>query len=146
MVSDRARRGSGQTARVGRVLVVDDEPLIGRSLQLVLSDEFEVTATADAAEAVGWLTSGDWYDVILCDVMMPLMNGIELRDRVHAHNPELAARIVFVTGGILRPDVHALLDGVPNAVLAKPFDFPSLRELIRRRTRSTPPPRRASQP
>ena len=77
---------------------------------------------------------------------MPVMTGIELRDAVNAVDPNLAARIVLVTGAVLIPGVRALLDGVPNTVLAKPFDFAGLRELIRRRRRGEAPPRRASNP
>jgi CheY-like chemotaxis protein len=127
------------------VLIVDDERFVAEALRLVLSDEFEVVATTDATDALEWLVSGDWYDVILCDVMMPIMNGVEFRNRVHAARPDLAARIVFVTGGILWERVRNLLDSVPNAVVDKPFDTGALRELIRRRTASEPPPRRASQ-
>jgi CheY-like chemotaxis protein len=125
---------SGTVRRAARVLVVDDEPLVADAIRLVLNDEFDVATTTDPAQALVWLTSDTWYDVILCDVMMPKMNGVELRNRVHAKNPALAARIIFVTGGILMASVHALLEGVPNLVLAKPFDFASLRDLIRRRT------------
>jgi CheY-like chemotaxis protein len=145
-VSDRprARPESGTRPRVARVLIVDDEPFIAKSLQLVLSDEFEVVATTDATAALEWLVSGDWYDVILCDVMMPMMNGVEFRDRVDLARPDLAARIVFVTGGVFWDRVHKLIESVPNVVLEKPFDMAALRELIRRRTASEPPPRRAS--
>jgi two-component system NtrC family sensor kinase len=131
---------------VARILVVDDERLLGESLRRALSNEFDVRTTTDASEALRWLTSGDWYDVVLCDVMMPTMTGVELRDRVHAARPDLAARIVFMTGGILWSHVRELLDAVPNTVIAKPFDLGALRELIRRRTASDPPPKRASRP
>lgn len=127
------------------MLIVDDELLVGDSLRLVLADELEVTALTDPAAALARIASGDWYDVVLCDVMMPGMNGVELLRRVEQVAPEVAARFIFITGGILLPHVQALLDGVPNLVLAKPFDVPELRELIRRRTRREPP-RRASRP
>ncbi len=149
MVSDssgdrRGRPASGATARAARVLIVDDEPLLAQSLRLVLSDEFDVTATTDPVEALGWLTSVDWYDVILCDVMMPTMTGVNLRERVHKRSPEQAARIILVTGGIVMPSVQKMLESVPGVVLTKPFDLPALRELIRRRLRSDPPLPRAS--
>jgi CheY-like chemotaxis protein len=147
-VDEGSRRGrpiSGTTPRIGRVLIVDDEKLLAETLRRVLCDEFDVNLTTDPAEALRWLTSGDWYDVILCDVMMPTMNGVELRNRVHATRPDLACRIVFVTGGITWAHVRKLLESVPNTVLAKPFDFPALRDLIRRRTVSEPPSRQSSQ-
>jgi CheY-like chemotaxis protein len=123
--------------RRARVLVVDDEPLVAESLRLVLSDEFAVWATTYPEQALTRIASGESFDVILCDVMMPIMSGVELRNRIDAIAPDQAARIVFVTGGIVRPDVRALLEGVPNAWLEKPIDLEGLRELIRRRMRST---------
>jgi CheY-like chemotaxis protein len=126
--------------RIARVLIVDDELLVAESLRRVLSDEFEVSSTTDPASALARLTSGEeWYDVILCDVMMPGIDGVEMHARVARVAPEIAARFIFVTGGILLPHVQARLEGVDNLVLAKPFDFGGLRELIRRRTSVRPP-------
>jgi CheY-like chemotaxis protein len=116
-----------------RVLVVDDEPLILEAIRTVLSKDFAVAVTTLPEQALAWMTSGSRFDVILCDVMMPNMTGIELRDRLHAFAPELAARIVFVTGGALLPHVRALLERVPNAWLEKPIDVEGLREFVRRR-------------
>lgn len=130
---------------MGRVLIVDDEVLIAESLRRILADEFDVTATSAPTTALAWLTAGNWYDVILSDVMMPVMTGAELRARVERVAPELAARFVFMTGGIVLPHVQALLQGVPNVVLAKPFDYGALRDLIRRMMPGAPA-RQASRP
>jgi CheY-like chemotaxis protein len=118
------------------VLVVDDEALVAESLRLVLADECSVTATTDPANALADIEAGETFDVILCDVMMPLMNGVELRNRIEGVAPDQAARIVFVTGGIVNPEVRGLLESVPNSWLEKPLDIEGLRELIRRRVRS----------
>jgi DNA-binding NarL/FixJ family response regulator len=123
-------------ARRARVLVVDDEPLVAESLRLVLSDEFAVTALTDPEGVLAHIVAGETFDVILCDVMMEGLNGVELRNRIEAVQPDQAARIVFMTGGIVRADVRALLEQVPNAWLEKPLDIDGLRELVRRRMRS----------
>jgi CheY-like chemotaxis protein len=115
------------------VLVVDDEPLVAESLRLVLSAEFSVTITTKATQALEWISEGQSFDVILCDVMMPQMNGIQLRERIEAVATDQAARIVFVTGGILLPHVRGLLESVPNSWIEKPIDVDGLRELVRRR-------------
>jgi DNA-binding NarL/FixJ family response regulator len=147
----RAHTGPGTIVSVGggaaaaRVLLVDDEELLAMALKLVLSDEFCVDAMTDAREALALLTSqtsGPAYDVVLCDVMMPAMNGVELRNRVHAVAPQQAARFIFVTGGICMPYVRALLESVPNACFEKPLDVSVLRETIRRCARSAEPPLR----
>ena len=119
----------------GRVLVIDDEPLVADSLRKVLCGEFSVTATTDPGAALEWIVAGESFDVILCDVMMPSTNGVELRQRIETVAADQAARIVFVTGGILLPHVRALLESVPNAWIEKPIDLDGLRELVRRRAR-----------
>jgi CheY-like chemotaxis protein len=75
------------------VLVVDDEPLVADSLRLVLSDEFYVTMTTDPRQALEWILSDEAFDVVLCDVMMPQMNGVQLRDRVAAVDEARAADV-----------------------------------------------------
>lgn len=130
------RTSSGTLLRRARVLVVDDEPMVAESLRLVLSDEFTVTATTNPEQALAGIVAGESFDVILCDVMMPVINGVELRNSIDRIAPDQAARIVFVTGGIVIPEVRALLERVPNAWLEKPIDLEGLRELIRRRIRS----------
>ena len=94
-----------------------------------------MTAITEPDEAIAHIVSGESFDVILCDVMMPSMNGVELRNRIEGHAPDQAARIVFITGGIVKPEVRALLERVPNAWLEKPIDIEGLRDLIRRRVR-----------
>jgi CheY-like chemotaxis protein len=127
---------SGMRERVARILVIDDEAKVAKSLQLVLAQEFDVSRTTEPARALEWLQGGESFDVILCDVMMPGINGVELRNRVAEFSPDQAARIVFITGGLLVPQVRQLLDSVPNTCLEKPLDLDGLRELIRRRVRA----------
>jgi CheY-like chemotaxis protein len=128
------------------VLIVDDDLLVAQSLVRILADEFDVSSTAAPSIALGWITSGKSYDLVLCDVMMPGMNGLELRAHVERVAPEQAMRFVFMTGGILLPEVQALLDATPSIVLAKPFDYEALRELIRRWVPGEPSGRQASRP
>jgi CheY-like chemotaxis protein len=134
---------SATMVRQARILVVDDERMVAQALSLVLSREFAVTTTTQPAQALEWIVSGESFDVILCDVMMPEMNGVELRARIDATDPDQAARIVFVTGGVLLPHVRALLESVPNAWIEKPIDIDGLRELVRRRVRAVRPSWRA---
>ena len=123
---------SGTRPRYTRVLIVDDEEFLAQMLRRILCEEFDVTTTSDPAQALDWLASGDWYDVILSDVMMPAMNGVEFRNRVDLVRPDLAARIVFMTGG--SPQAYRLVETVPNTVIEKPVELEVLRELIRRRS------------
>jgi len=138
MVSGKEPRASpsGLRPRVARVLVIDDDPMVAKSLQLVLAGEFDVSIVTESERALEQLSAGESYDVILCDVMMPRLDGVELRNRVEQFSANQAARIVFITGGLLLPKVRVLLDSVPNTCLEKPIDVEGLRELIRRRVRT----------
>ena len=115
-------------------MLVDADERSAQSLVIALSGDFQITWTMDPFQALRWLGAGDWYDVILCELELPKMSGLELEAGVAVHDPHLAARIVFTTERLLQPEVQHLLARVPNVVLAKPFDLDALRDLIRRRT------------
>jgi DNA-binding NtrC family response regulator len=131
---------------VGQVLIVDDELLLAQTLRRILADEFEVMVTAAPSMALAWIAAGKWYDVVLCDVMMPAMNGLQLRAQVERVAPEQATRFIFMTGGTLVPEVQALLDITPSIVLAKPFDHGALLELVRLWAAGEPGRRQVSRP
>lgn len=113
------------------VLVIDDEPAIGRVLSRVLRDH-EVTAVTSAKNALALLESGQQFDVILSDLMMPEMSGMSFFAEIEARFPELTDRVVFISGGAFTPKARAFLDRVTNETLEKPFAPPALRELVQR--------------
>jgi CheY-like chemotaxis protein len=119
--------------------VVDDEPLIGRSLRRLLSDQDEVVAVTSAAAALARLQRGERYDVVLCDLMMPEMDGIEFHRRLSASLPEEASRVVFITGGAVTARVESFFRHVQNVLLPKPIDFGTLRTLIEQRVGAVVP-------
>ncbi|PTL84701.1 response regulator [Vitiosangium sp. GDMCC 1.1324] len=118
-------------ARRGRILVVDDEPMIGVAIRRTLQREHEVLTLTSAKEAHARLLGGEHFDVILCDVMMPEMSGVELHQAIASCSPELAARMVFLTGGAFTPNARAFLAEVKNHRVDKPFSSDELRELMR---------------
>jgi CheY-like chemotaxis protein len=129
-------RSATRVRRPGRVLVVDDEPSLGGALQLLLSDENEVVVVHSATAALARIAGGERYDVVLCDLMMPIMDGIELHRRLSITYPEEAERMVFMTGGAMTARVDAFFRRVPNLLLDKPIDLDGLRALIERRVGS----------
>jgi CheY-like chemotaxis protein len=124
-----------KTTHSARVLVVDDELFVVQALRIVLAREFDVTGTTSPEQALEWIETGESYDVILCDVSMPRVSGVALRDRIARISTEQASRVVFLTEGALVPEALAALDSGPALVLEKPIDLESLRELIRHRAR-----------
>jgi len=69
----------------------------------------------------------------VCDLLMPGVNGMEVHRRVSELAPELAGAFVFVTGGVTQGDIRSFLQGVGDRVLAKPFEFSALREMVEAR-------------
>ena len=120
---------------MGKVLVIDDEPMVARSLGRVLEPEHQVTVVLSAGEAHKRLTAGERYDVILCDLMMPQMTGMDLHAALARSHPEQAAQMVFLTGGAFTSGARAFLDSVSNQRIEKPFDMQHLRSIINDRVR-----------
>jgi two-component system cell cycle sensor histidine kinase/response regulator CckA len=117
-------------ARRLRILVVDDEPLVARSLQRILARDHDVEVSDRGREALDRIASGARYDAIICDLMMPDVSGIALHDEVRILDPDLQPRIVFVTGGAFTEGARDFLERVPNVRLEKPVEPRTLREAI----------------
>ena len=121
--------------RRGRVLVVDDEPMIGSVVRRILGAEHDVQFFTRAQDALDCLGGGGRFDVILCDMMMPVVTGMDFYGRVAREFGEQAERIVFLTGGAFTVDARQFLDRVPNARLEKPFEPQNLRAFVNERVR-----------
>jgi PAS domain S-box-containing protein len=119
------------TGRRGRVLVVDDEAGIRGALVRLLRGEHDVIAAENGHAAESLLATDDRFDVILCDLIMPDVSGMDLHDRIVTTHPQLAGRMVFMSGGAFTPRATAFLGAVPNMRIEKPFDTSNLRELVR---------------
>ncbi|HKQ71752.1 MAG TPA: PAS domain S-box protein [Polyangiaceae bacterium] len=117
-----------------RILVIDDEPLVGQTLANLLADH-EVTAVASGREALAHIEAGKHFEVVLCDLMMPERSGADFYERVRARWPALGQRIVFMTGGAFTPHAQEFLASVPNACVEKPFDIERLSGIIDRAER-----------
>ena len=120
----------GAQGSSGRVLVIDDDPMIGRALQRVLGKAHHVVVCLSGQEALSILEGDQNFHVILCDLMMPTMPGWDVYARISDMSDELAARVIFLTGGSLSPTGDQFLERVSNLCLSKPFDVRSLRSLV----------------
>jgi CheY-like chemotaxis protein len=115
-----------------RVLVVDDEAIVCRAMQRVLSAEHDVEVRTAARDALALIEAGARFDAILCDLMMPSLTGMELCARVRAIDPAQATRMLFVTGGTLTPRMDEFLAQPGVRVLFKPFVEGRLRQMVRK--------------
>jgi CheY-like chemotaxis protein len=132
---DKDHVGARGAARRPSVLVVDDEPLILKIVSAILAPEHDVVCEPRADAALARLRAGERFAVILCDLMMPVMTGMDLHDALLEIAPDQAKLMVFVTGGAFTNRARDFLDRVPNTRIEKPFNSASLlasvREVIR---------------
>jgi CheY-like chemotaxis protein/anti-sigma regulatory factor (Ser/Thr protein kinase) len=132
----------------GRVLIVDDDAAVGRTLSLALEGDHDVTVVTSAQEALGELRAsqhGTAFDAVLCDVLMPGMTGGELFDAAKSEFPDLERRFIFMSGGLWAKSASDFSATVPNRLLEKPFSLEQVRGALREvvsavRTRPSSPP------
>lgn len=114
------------------ILIIDDEEEVGEVLSLALSMDHQVEVFQRAEEALQLLEKGKTYDVILCDLMMAEMNGMEFYQRLEmANNPNIH-QIVFMTGGAFTDEGRKFLSQVENEKIEKPFNIKELNKVLSR--------------
>jgi CheY-like chemotaxis protein len=115
-----------------RVLVVDDDELVSRALARTLR-EFDVVVALDGRSALASIERGEQFDVIVCDLMMPNMTGMDLYDAIRRVAPGQIERMVFVSGGAVTTRAREFAATVPNVFMEKPLDVKRLRDIVRSR-------------
>ncbi len=124
--------------RRGRVLVIDDDPMVAAAVRRTLSGDHEVVTQTLTEEALELLRHGARFDVILCDVMMPNMTGVDFWRELERFAPEETRRIIFLTGGAFATQARQFLDSVPNLHIDKPFAPDELQAIVRERVEDDP--------
>jgi CheY-like chemotaxis protein len=114
---------------------VDDEALVAAALRRALAPDHDVTVVTSGRAALGFLRQGQSFEAIVSDLLMPELTGMELHDEVARIDPELASRIVFMTGGAYTGAARAFADRMGDRVIAKPFDVGTLRSAVAARVR-----------
>jgi PAS domain S-box-containing protein len=114
-----------------RILVIDDEPLVRRAIERSLELEHDIVSAASAAEALAILERDEPFDLILCDLMMPDMTGMDVAARLARDRPDVAARMVFLSGGAFTPEAAAFLAAAGRRHVEKPFRPHDLQQRVR---------------
>jgi CheY-like chemotaxis protein len=115
----------------GRILVVDDEPGVRELLSKVMKEMgHSVDVISDAGSAMEIIDAGTIYDVILADIRMPGMNGVELCSLILRKMPDMKNRIIIITGDVMGTDIKDFLKKNNLPYLAKPFDIKALKEQV----------------
>jgi hypothetical protein len=132
-----AKRGSPHPdtpVAEGHVLIVDDEEGITQMLCELLTDEgFSTVAVNDASHALEMIAERS-FDLILSDMKMPGMDGPGLLDAIKRDHPQMASRLVFITGDTMSEDVSDFLEACGRPYLEKPVVPGELLKLVSRMT------------
>ena len=120
----------------GSVLVIDDEPLVGRVLELSLQAEHDVTTVLSAEDGLALLERGDAFDAILCDLTMPGMDGQEFYELLSKTRPDLAQRVILMTGGATTERAQRFVNQMAGRRILKPFSTNELLPMLTGRVRA----------
>ncbi len=106
----------------GRILVIDDDQEVNALIERTLTRAgYSVHTEFSPGAALKRLTD-ESFDAIVCDLLLPEMSGIELYERIARLKPELAERLIFITGDATRPMTRVFLQGADLPYLLKPFN------------------------
>jgi two-component system cell cycle sensor histidine kinase/response regulator CckA len=117
-----------------RILVVDDEPLVARALERTLRGN-DVTVVLSGKDALAAL-SGEPFDLVFCDLMMPGVSGMDLYQELR---PDQQERFVFVTGGAFTARAQTFLASIPNRTIDKPLDTKLVKKIVAELDAPPPP-------
>jgi PAS domain S-box-containing protein len=121
-----------ERGRRPRLLVVDDERTLRTTLSALLGDAFEVVLADSGGAAFDVLRADRAFDVILCDLMMPEISGMQVHAWVSREAAELLPRMVFMTGGAFTRNASEFLEQVGSRYIEKPFEVRDLLEVLER--------------
>lgn len=119
-----------QNSRRARILVVDDEEAIGRAILRCVGSQHDVEVVNNGRSALELLERGERFDLLLSDVMMPEVTGIEMYEQMKRIAPDQLKSTVFLTGGAFTPAAQEFLEREKIMTLDKPFDIATLLSTI----------------
>jgi CheY-like chemotaxis protein len=129
----RTQTGSGTAERLAGavILVVEDEPALAAVVTECLRDAgYIVEQAADGEQALA-LVAGRRFDLVVCDLKMPRLDGRAFHKRLSARAPDLAKRVIFVPGAVAGPAAEGFLEETGCRWLAKPFRLGDLLQSVR---------------
>jgi two-component system cell cycle sensor histidine kinase/response regulator CckA len=126
---NRARSRERVNSRA-RILIIDDEPLLGQTLRFAFQDKHDVEVASSGREALERLATDADFDLVLCDLMMPDVSGEHVYRAVREQAPGLLPRFVFMTGGAFTERAQEFLAHFAGRQLEKPFNIDEVELLL----------------
>ena len=115
-----------------QILLVDDELMLLYSMRRMLEDVYDVTIASGGKKAIDLINKKtDQFDLIICDVSMPDINGVNFYLYIVKHHPGLEKRVIFMTGGPMSDYLDEFLVSNKTICLSKPFEYDKLRDVIK---------------
>jgi CheY-like chemotaxis protein len=114
------------------VLIVDDEPAIRNIVARIISSKGHQTQTVSNGKAALAKLAKNGYDLLIADLKMSGLDGIELYETLKKKRPDMANRTVFITGDTMSEETNDFLTATGRPYLAKPFTPIELIEIIER--------------
>jgi len=115
----------------GRILLIDDEPMLLRTLEEAVAESHDVVTAIGGAAAINLLARDQRFDLIICDLQMPQVDGVAVHDALRSSAPELVSRFVVMSGGAVTPRARMFLDRARPRSLGKPIELDELLALAR---------------
>jgi CheY-like chemotaxis protein len=113
-----------------RILIVDDEPLLGQTLTFAFSGRHDMVLATSGREALARLEENPAFDLVLCDLMMPDVSGTKVFEVVESAHPELVPRFAFMTGGAFTEKAQEFLERYRGRCIDKPFTISDVEHLL----------------
>lgn len=106
--------------------------MLGQTLRFAFEDTHEVVVLGAGLEALAYLDRDSDFDLILCDLMMPVFSGIKVYETLSERQPELLERFVFITGGAFTDTARDFLETYRGLRLEKPFHVADVEQILER--------------
>jgi PAS domain S-box-containing protein len=115
----------------GRVLVIDHDAQVASDIRRALEPEHQVTCVKTVREATALIERGEAFDAIVCDLLLPEVTGMDFYDDLLRTRPDVARRVIFMSGATSSPRAVEFVASVSNRCLEKPFTREMLRGAVR---------------
>ena len=135
-----AKPAEPEAPRAGKILVLDDEKSIAEMLGEMLGLLGYTTTVCNAASRALELLEHEDFDLIISDFRMPGINGRQFYCMAAQKRPELAQRIIFLTGDVVNEDTRAFLESIGNPHIAKPFTLSNVKSVVEESIRNLAQP------